>query len=294
MVTIPVLATVLNAYRFLFRFIGPLVRISWLPLVLLAALQIFAELRIIDDVVRNEPSARVLIVSTVMAVVSAVIFTAIAVAVHRIVLFGVDSTGPHLSFGGMELRFIGVAILSALFAAAIGLVWGITAAIATYVFGSRGAVVNPVSTTLVFLLAVVAFGVGAFVLVRLWPVLPLIVATGRINLVRAWHMTRGHFWRLLGIGVVTYLPLLGVGLVLMPLYWLLFAGVSGPADLVARAPITTPIVVALNTAIGFVATVVYAASLCFAFKAINGLAPGETVDEAAVAAQNAPPPSDPT
>jgi hypothetical protein len=56
------------------------------------------------------------------------------------------------------------------------------------------------------------YGAMLFLMVRFGMLLPsIVIAERRIGLGRSWVLSRGHFWRLLAIFIVTLLPLIAIG-----------------------------------------------------------------------------------
>jgi len=209
---IPVFATAAAAYRFLFGDLGTILRLSWFPLLLATIIQYVAEWAqrsfarsVIENgvmVSRTDggvlPWAWQALDFLVLIVATAVV----AVALHRVILFNDRHPGRwlHLSFGKVEGLF---AVLPIVFFA----VW----------------------YPLIFAMVVPWFGLGLLpftyailigllllimvVAVRMSLIFPLTVVEGRYDFAGAWALTRGNFWRLVGLWLVVAIPMIVVALV---------------------------------------------------------------------------------
>ncbi len=145
------------------------------------------------------------------------IFTA---AVFRIVLGRPGGIAGHLAFGEDEFRLaalsliVSVLMLGAVFVIAI--VVGIIAAI--------GTMINPAAGGLFGIIAgLAAFGGSLWVTVRMSLCGPMTFAERKIVVFRAWSVTRGHFWQLLG----AYLLATAMGIVAAIMAFIVFIALAG-------------------------------------------------------------------
>lgn len=125
----------------------------------------------------------------------------LVVKVVRFVLLG-EGTQPLMPLGGKPLgRYL-------LFSLGIGIgMIIITVGTAMVLHTMRSATIG--------LIILPLLAVYLFVLIRLSLLYPAIALGSRLALRAAWQDSRGHFWYITGVGVVTYLPLLLVWIVAM-------------------------------------------------------------------------------
>lgn len=277
---LPVFATVGNAYRFLIRSFGHLGRLSWLPLILLAGLLYAAGPGDIISSATGEWPQRTVVAVIATSAVAFVVWCAIGVAVGRMVLFGESTVDPHLSIGGLELRFMAIPFVWAggilAIAGAAMLVWVVFGIIATLTY--RDSLLLLASPLLV-----VIFGFAVFVAVRMLVIHAVVVASGRLDFPHTWQVTRGNFWRLLGLSYVLVLSLVPIGTILIFASWgttLLFNVVT-IEDLRVNAWQILPFNIAINLGFGFVVTVISVATNCYCYKSLVGVAPHEPIQPSA-------------
>ncbi len=145
------------------------------------------------------------------------------VKVVRFVLLG-EGTQPLMPLGSKPLgRYL-------LFSLGIGiclivLTMGTAMAFHTMRSAAVGLIILPVM--LVYL----------FVIIRLSLLYPAIALGSRIALRAAWQDSRGHFWYIFGVGMITYLPLL--------LVWIVAMEVGGKTLLVASIEGSLAITIAM-------------------------------------------------
>jgi hypothetical protein len=202
---LPVTATTVAAYRLVAREFPTVVRLSWAVLAILALLQLFLARTVLGqmaaalgrgDIMMAAAIARDPLWLTLKFGFDAVGTAIVAVAVHELVLFGDRKPGAsvHVAFGRREALF-----------AALGLALvAVTIPFATIVISPFG---DPTTGFAPFL-ASVAFVAAMYVAVRLWPILPIIVVEGRLDLAKAWAMTRGRFWSLAALAILGLVPVL--------------------------------------------------------------------------------------
>jgi hypothetical protein len=272
---LPVMATAGEAYRFLLREFGTIVRLTWLPLLILAVIQYFAARAQFDALRESLASGGSLEASAgpfwqglelIVALAGGAI---VAVALHRVILFGDRKPGSyfHLAFGKVELLFavVPVAIFVAMFVAFIALT-PLLAVIPTFIFGV---------IAMIFIAAVV------FVAVRLSVLFPVMVVEQRVDAAQAWRLSAGNFWQLLGVWLVVFIPAaVVVGIVMFGFFrppW-----PEGDARDSIRAVVDyMESGLLVQTVLGFVWSIVLGALgvavLSYSYKALNGRAPEDVI-----------------
>jgi hypothetical protein len=143
----------------------------------------------------------------------------------------------HFAVGAAEFNYF-LALLAVFFVMLAVYVAAVVAnliivAIEGAIVPALGAVNSLGGKTLVFATVAVIVALDIAVLlyvgVRLaFLVAPVTVAEGKIDLIRAWQLTRGNFWRMFVVLAVTFGPIFIVG-------QLAFAAIVGPGYIVALA-----------------------------------------------------------
>jgi len=212
---LPVGRTVSSAYVFTFGHIGSVIGLIWLPLLIYYVGRFFIVNYAETIAASGDPSSagRATLVLIGFWFLS-VFFTAIiGVALTRqalnpkpgniIVNFGLGQAELNYFlallavFAVMLAVYIGVVIL----AAAIG---GVGTAVAAGASGGGAKWLAPSITTAVMMLAAAAL---VYIGVRLiYLVAPVTVSENRIDLIRAWQLSRGNFWRMLLVLLATVGP----------------------------------------------------------------------------------------
>jgi hypothetical protein len=125
----------------------------------------------------------------------------IGIKVSRFVLLG-EGTQPLLPLGGKPLgRYL-------LFSLGIGIgMMIITIGTAMVLHPMRSAAIGLIILPLIL--------VYLFIIVRLSLLYPALALGSPLTLPAAWKDSRGHFWYIMGVGFVTYLPLLVIWIVAM-------------------------------------------------------------------------------
>lgn len=150
--------------------------------------------------------------AVVGGLVTALIETALIVAVYRLMLRPADPGFLHLRFGRDEVRFFLVAFLLLGGATAIGAV----AYLFVGLLGFLGVVGHIAAALLVIAL-------GGWLALRLSLAAPISFAERRIDFARSWRLTRGQVWPLLGMWVLNVCLVMLVWLTL----WLTVFVLSG-------------------------------------------------------------------
>lgn len=219
---IPVWRTIGSAYGFTFGSLATIVGLIWLPLALLFVCEYFAISRYLDSVLtalangnRYEiyRGAGYLYLYRIGALF---LQATIAVPVMRQAL-GLRKTGAivHFGFGVTQLRLFGALVAYFLIVLTIeiaGLVLSVVLFSGLNVVGKNLGEIHGVSA--LFVARCVELGILAvfgaallFVVLRLSFLLTAVtVAENRIDLIRAWTLTHGNFWRIVLVSAAVTLP----------------------------------------------------------------------------------------
>lgn len=295
---LPIVGVLGRTIAFVVVNLWTLFRLTWLPLSLLLATQIgqiYLMLRQVGDV----PFASVNGVYTFFwfvwtsTILQTIAFTAVAVQVHRVVLFNERRPGHYFSFpfGWTEVRYVVMGILSSIFLF-------VPISIAAYAYYAYK--MNVVEAAMVALIAapsvpltpaqgminiaiiavVVIFMIWLTLRLSLWP--PAVVANNRLALGDAWRTTRGNVLPLLLMFIVGYI-LLAVVLAIIQVAFVMYApmefAVPGATpknpkmkDVFANAygALLGPNAILMQFITQFVTTTTAVAILSFAYKALKG------------------------
>lgn len=196
-----VLPTVGEAYRFLLREAGTILRLSWLTLLLVTVVKNAILIFVLGTVaqVTGDPLGTVVTPAGLLGwilfwVVTAMGAAVVAVVLHRLILLGEWRSGEflYLHFGRAEALFASLSL-----AAGFGFLLILLATI----------LVLPASAAWWgFVLLSLLFVAAIYLAVRYSMIFPLIVMKGRWDFAQASQLTRGHFWRLFAIGFLVLLP----------------------------------------------------------------------------------------
>lgn len=208
---LPVLDTVSQAYAFLWRELGTIIRLSWLPLLIVAIVQYFVMLGIVEMIkastdvesavqVMQGASAGLAVKQFLSLLVNFLATAIVAVALHCVILFGDRKPGSfaHFAFGKVEFLFLVLPIifvLAYIAAVAVG-------ALIVYPLLAMGAV-GYIATGV---LAIALIAGIVFMMIRTCLVFPLAVLRRRMAFAESWELTRGNVWRFLGTWILTILP----------------------------------------------------------------------------------------
>ena len=278
MPSLPVFATIAASYRFLLRDFLTVVRLAWFPLLVVAVVQYFAAQASLDAVASAGRNGTDRIIGTpydlVQWAVEIVAFAIVAVAIHRVILFGETRPGQYITFafGRPEILFM---VLQVLALAAYSIV-GLASALA---FGQGGPSASIQSLTSVLSLVVIVAAI-VFVFVRLAPIYPITVADNRLDFRQAFDLTNGWFWRLFLVFAVGMLPLGILAAAAERVFLGIMAqSIAGKAiSTEAAAGIAKGLVlyqVAVIYAIAVIASGLGVALLCYSYKALRGLKPDD-------------------
>ena len=284
---LPVLATAGEAYRFLGRELPTIVRLSWATLIVvilaqtLIARTVFAEMGALQargDVVAAATAGRHPTWLGLKSGIEMIGTGVVAVAIHRLILFGERRDGQYVpfAFGRREALFV-------LLGLAFGAVSVLFATIVISPIGRPTAGLAPFAAALAFVVAI-------YLSIRLWPILPMIVVEPRLDVAGAWQLTRGRFWSLLALGLVGTIPL-GIVVMVIDSIWPSFDSLMDTITSAReRVPPATTAAAAVRRAqnwlfaralLDLVVMVAYTALMAalasYAYKALTGRSPDDRV-----------------
>ena len=276
---LPGIEVVKRAYGFLASDFGTIVRIAWLPLLIVSIVQFFvnrAALEALTEAVSagdltlsgGDQSEWPSLISTLLAIVGGAIVT---VALHRVVLFGDRKPGTYVyfNFGKVEGLFV-----------ILPLVVGMVIMLAfSAIFASTFNPGEAPNLALIFLFLLAA-AVLFFLSVRLALLWPIIVVEERFDFQQAWNLSRGNFWRLFGTFILALLPFVVVMLIAGFIEQGAFFTVRTVEDFLAalrRTEDLLPYSTAVNYVITVLLSAVSVAVLGYAYKALKGYGPDDIV-----------------
>ena len=234
---IPVLQTIAETYAFAFRRYLPIFGVLWLPFLLIGALAYYFVLpalthflAVVGDIALHpaqDPKALSAAMGVWQFVGQIFLFEIVALLIVCVIAVGVTKEalgvrrGPrfvYLSFGKSDLLVIGgMFTIFALYlgsVTALAIVGGIAGAIiGTAMLGSSGAHVDPAAqaesvVVVVRWLTLLFYLVFFYFVVRLtFFLVPISTAEGRFGVWRSWALTKGNFWRIVGVILGTFLPI---------------------------------------------------------------------------------------
>ena len=184
-----VLAAVREAYSGAWSHLGEMLRLIWLPGVLYLALSLVGALL---------ADSGQFVLRIVIEFASLFLWPIIAVAWHRFILLGDAPAGTYqISFGQREARFLVVSFFLVLLLLPGFFITTLT---------SQTQDLGPSASLIGFAGILLAF-VGIYFLVRLLLLLPAVAIDEPINARLILERTRGNFWRLVAICILSSLPL---------------------------------------------------------------------------------------
>jgi Membrane domain of glycerophosphoryl diester phosphodiesterase len=277
--TLPVFETAGRAYQFLLREAGAILRLSWLPLLIVTVVQYFAvrahfsalrtalEAGNSTAVTADSLTWRWQILNFVVTIAGTSIA---AVALHRLILMGDRKPGSflHFAFGKIELLFT---LLPVILLVPVVIVLSL-------VFGVAAVALPKEAAPVLVVFIVLAWAAVMFVALRLELLLPLTVLEGRYNFGEAWKLTHGNFWRIVGVWVVTLVPFMAVAVVMS----IVMSPLAGLGPNVQKENILAMLeqidsLILLQSVFGYVWSIVVGALsvavLSYTYKALSGIAP---------------------
>jgi hypothetical protein len=221
---IPVTRTVAESYRFTFGGLSKVIGLIWLPIIILTVGGYFTMVPYFSGMAGALESGDVsqqgslLLRELAFELVMIVLMAMIAVAITREILNPVRRPSfLRFALGPTEFRVVGgvvalffLMIVFVVILAIVGLVIGlVTGAVlpAAGAAGSKGA------AGIGALAGVIGFLGLVYIMVRLgFLLVPAVTMEGGFGLERSWKLTKGNFWRIVAIAVLTLLPILIVAM----------------------------------------------------------------------------------
>jgi hypothetical protein len=312
MVQLPVFRTYGNALGFTLWNAFTIFRLTWLPTVLLAFVVMLPSFFLDTDLSRAlyglDEHENLLTLGLgfqlALNLLQAIAMTSVAVAVHRVILFNDRRPGHYFvfAFGATEFAFLVMGILSVLIVVGVmGTILG--PMIYVLANGDFAAFfdrfkdwpknVPELVGSLAPLIAgyVAGWLIVLFVFVRLavWP--PSVVATNSVSPAQAWSLTRGNFWRFVGLFVLAGLTMYAVVIPVAAVFYLNMREYAfsreiweATRDLPVRDALWRelgPFIPTLAVLYFFMlmyATAFLVAIISFAYKALKGIEAGATID----------------
>jgi len=283
---LPVMATVGNAYRLLGEEWLTVLRFAWFPFLVAYAFQYVAtrfqyqamraavESGRTGDITRY---AEIWWLDGTVTIISCFAFAMVAVAVHRLILFGDRQRGRFvpLAFGRVGLLFVALPLAGIAIVVVIVLGGG---------FIGAGFASWPKQTGLAVAILFGGFVVAAWLIARLSLLFPLAVVERRLDFRRSWTLTRGNALRIVGIWVVGSIPLAVIGLFVALIIKEIYVTRALPdllkLDQSARVlrvieinESVLPATIIINYLLSIFGTALGVAFLSYSYKALTGRAP---------------------
>jgi hypothetical protein len=313
---LPVWQTFSNAISFVAGNYFTLLRLTWLPILALSAVTLLVMPYFTEEMLRtvgpdrHDPTMilrnidKVLFIQLAIGLLQAIVVAAVAVAMHRVILFGDRREGQYFSFafGWTELLYVIMGALSVLGALALmAIVFvPVIALISRGDFADFFAQFKDFPANVIAMVKSGAIGPLLFAYVVGWIVLlyfflrlsvwpPTVVATRRLALFQAWRLTEGNALRMLGLFALAV-----VALYVIAIPFAIAAGAfmlthreafdamrdtGGPMEMqrMMRDVIGPylPVVALVQLLVYTAVTGMMVALVSFAYKALNGIAANE-------------------
>ena len=268
---LPVGATFAEAYSLVFGRLGLLVKAAAFPYLISTVLAVLSV---------TAPSNWVL--AMIVVILGFVPYTIFGVSWHRVTLLGPNAGAPSVTpaWERRHSRFLGYAL-------AVTLI-GYGLAIAIVLSGVLLAVPLGESAELIRAMAVVFGGsiVFFYMIMRLSFVLPAVAVDETYRLAHAWTHTRGQGFRLIGLMILTAVPIIAVSWVLGRILGLVFLGdltmpggaEGAPPEAVMQdfaAGNTASIIVFqfIMIAVNYLLTALMVSAISIAFRSCTGWVP---------------------
>ncbi len=213
--TIPVGKTIAFAYQFTLENLGAIIGLIWLPTVAITVGGFFADTTYsatVNTAVQEGRSAAAgqAAISLLAWYLLSILLSAMAATAVTRQALGLRKGPAFISFslGLPEFRVFG-AMLSLIAVLLLLLLPYLFTVSSMAVAAQGGGASAPVLAFVAMVLALAGAGGILFVLVRLsFLMLPATVAENAAGLARSWALTRGNFWRIVGVGACTLGPVL--------------------------------------------------------------------------------------
>ena len=268
---LPVGATFAEAYSLVFGRLGLLVKAAAFPYLISTVLAVLS---------LTAPSNWAL--AMIVVILGFVPYTIFGVSWHRVTLLGPSAGAPSMTpaWKRRHSRFLGYALAVTLIGYGLVLVIVLSGALLAMPLGA--------SAELILALAIVFGGLVVFfyMIMRLSFVFPAVAVDEAYRLAHAWTHTRGQGFRLIGLMILTALPMIVAYWVLGGILGLAFLGdltmpmgTEGvPPEAVMQdfvAGSTAPFIVfqLIMTAVGYLLTALMVSAISIAFRSCTGWVP---------------------
>lgn len=204
---IPVGATIAQAYSFTFIGFFNLLRVAWLPLVLVIVSEYFAIANMIalltntTNQVVAAPASWLMVTASYVAML--ILAMVLICGIAQSALGQIPSRPFYFSLGKPVWRLLGAFMLAMLIYIGLIIAATLIATILSFVIGGGG-----VESLAISGLMFVAYGGVLYSLVRyVFLLTPVVLAENKIGLVRSWRLGSGNFCRMFAILVIVLLPI---------------------------------------------------------------------------------------
>lgn len=283
MAKLPVGMVASQSLDFAWSNFATLLKIGWFPLLASAVFSSAAELSILVGNEADLSTAPNMTMALIGGIGATLLWAIFAVAVHRMILL--DGAVPdewfYFRLGGQEIRYAIAPLVLALIPlliifGAVVFVFG-TDMLSGFISVQNIAAPNSGRTSAIQGLGMlVAVLLAIFVMIRLVLVMPIIVVDGKIGIRRAWRVSSGNFWRLVGVhllvGIAMMLFLFAFAVVVaLGLLASSAAGLSAPLTGGGTLGLLLAIIGGLLSylVLAFFGTVAFLAVLSFSYKALT-------------------------
>ncbi len=268
---LPVGATFAEAYSLVFARLGPLVKAAAFPYLMSTVLAVLSLMA---------PSKWAL--TMLVALMGFVPYTIFGVSWHRLTLLGPSAGAPSVTpaWKRRHSRFLGYALAVTLIGYGLVLVIVLSGALLANPLGA--------SAELILALAVIFGGsiVFLYMMMRLSFVFPAVAVDEAYRLTHAWTHTRGQGFRLIGLMILTALPMIVAYWVLGGVLGLAFLGdLTMPTgtegvrpeavmqDFVAENAVPFIVFQLIMAAVGYLLTALMVSAISIAFRSCTGWVP---------------------
>lgn len=208
MLRVPVVATIRDAYVFTVTHLGGIIGLIWVPMVLATIMGFFSFQRYYNDVIEAMASGNTATLGP--SVLMMLGYMIAALLLHAVMYVAVVQlalgtraapTLAHFAFGAAEWRMFRA------FLAFVGLIFAFV--IPIFMIGSAALGVTGTPGPAMAGLVLLVYGVVLLIVPRFLTLLPAITVAESVPVLRrAWQMSSGNFWRLLGILAGVFGPIM--------------------------------------------------------------------------------------
>lgn len=280
---LPVVAIVRDAYQFAFQHLGAVIGLIWVPMLVMTVTGFFAAQRYYNDLIDalasgNAANLGPSILMVLGYLVAALLLYAVMIVSVTQLALGQRQGGAmaHFSFGALEWRtfralsgLVGLALLMLLTLMIAG------SALLAASGGAKGSQAMDGMLLMLLLYGMIVAGAPRFLML----LAAVSVAEAEPALRRSWALSAGNFWRLLGVLVAVFVPVL----VLFAGAEMALAGQAAPIDSssdkmlmissLMRARQVLPLVSGLSFLFAPVLIALYCSASVSAWRILTGAAP---------------------